>query len=517
MKTERARGSALINSLPVVMVLCLLGCTYESAAQQMLTQTLPVILAQSPRSALANAATNQLAIVHEQLLGTIVGAEGHATYCRNSCRAAIIVSNNGKKSLFVDGNYGHVYDDIEDTAVGTYPIFSDDGQHVAYVAKKGAFWCVVEDEHEGPMCDDVSRIIFSPDSKRFAYCASNKGKYQAIVDGQAGAQYLGIKDVTFSPDSKIFAYLALNTKHQFKIILNNQEMPFETEAYGLDGARIKFCFSPNSKRFAYFCKEGDQWAVFEDGHAGPSFNHIGYGKLCFSPDSKHLAYPVENDGKTMIIADDVISPSWDEVEYFKSPFSQNGEHLSYQAKTGDWWMAIIDGKEAGIKYSRTAYGPGVLFSPNGKHYAYIMPYFEHSFLMVDGKTWGPFKSVLGDCFCFSENSEHLAYVAMDDNRKRDVIIDGVMIHPTKSSRIGPIIFSPDSRQLAYVLFENDSYYAVVHHLSPPLFDSTDGWNETVGPPYDHPPHASMFLPDGSLQYIAERNHTLYRVTQINSY
>ena len=67
-------------------------------------------------------------------------------------------------------------------------LFSPDGKHVAYAAKKGAKAVVVLDGREGPEFDQigVSYVLFSPDGAHTGYTAQSGGKWMAVVDGKAG-------------------------------------------------------------------------------------------------------------------------------------------------------------------------------------------------------------------------------------------------------------------------------------------------------------------------------------------
>ncbi|MGD0463919.1 MAG: hypothetical protein ABSB74_15655, partial [Tepidisphaeraceae bacterium] len=54
-----------------------------------------------------------------------------------------------------------------------YPVFSRDGRHFAYVARRDQMLCVVVDGQAGAEYDDIGEdsVIFSPDGKRVAYAA----------------------------------------------------------------------------------------------------------------------------------------------------------------------------------------------------------------------------------------------------------------------------------------------------------------------------------------------------------
>ena len=69
------------------------------------------------------------------------------------------------KFVVVDGQKGRWYDSIARAS----PIFSPDGNRVAYMARKGNKWRVVVDGEEGRKYDDIiAAIVFdSPDSLHY--------------------------------------------------------------------------------------------------------------------------------------------------------------------------------------------------------------------------------------------------------------------------------------------------------------------------------------------------------------
>jgi len=79
----------------------------------------------------------------------------------------------------VDGKPSPAYDEVSN------PIFSPDGQHVAYMATQGDNQFVVVDGKPGPTYFDIRSLAFSPDSLHLAYEAKMIDKWLLIVDGVA--------------------------------------------------------------------------------------------------------------------------------------------------------------------------------------------------------------------------------------------------------------------------------------------------------------------------------------------
>lgn len=138
---------------------------------------------------------------------------------------------------------------IEETRLGPYdsdvqsPVFSRDGQHLAYFTRRDQKWVVVVDGQTGPEYDDVSENnpIFSPDGKRLAYAAQKGQKHLVVVDGQKGTEY---------------------------------------DEYG-EGSLI---FSPDGKHVAYGAQKGQKWAVVADGQASTEYDQFIKGSTILSTD-----------------------------------------------------------------------------------------------------------------------------------------------------------------------------------------------------------------------------------------
>ena len=81
-------------------------------------------------------------------------------------------------------------------------VFSPDGKHVAYLARKGPRWLMVVDGQAAPQWDRIAedRPVFSPDGKHMAYSAWKGKKCRVVLDGvMVGPEYDAIGSLVFTP------------------------------------------------------------------------------------------------------------------------------------------------------------------------------------------------------------------------------------------------------------------------------------------------------------------------------
>jgi len=142
-----------------------------------------------------------------------------------------------KMFVVVDGKKGPQFDEAR------FPVFSQDGGKVAYIAKSGAKWFVVVGDQQGPAeFDQLDQPVFSPDGGKVAYAAKQGDKW-FIVDGdKRGQQFDRIGQPVFGPSGKI----------------------------------------------AYRAKRGEKWLIVAGDKAGPELDQVGEPR--FSPDGKKAAY-----------------------------------------------------------------------------------------------------------------------------------------------------------------------------------------------------------------------------------
>ena len=197
-----------------------------------------------------------------------------------------------------------------------------------------------------------------------------------------------------------------------------------------------------------------------------------------------------------------------------SPDSKRFAYVYQKDRRGAWGL-MLDGKPVAGKYGDIA---AFKFSPDSRKYAFISSAEPEGQAVVVGEHAGPlFPQVLGPLI-FSGDSKRLAYVAKRSSGYA-MIVDGLMTMPSEFRSIGAryaegdaergvcgeikaAAFSADGRHLAYKASQN--WYGGEHLII----------NHQAGPRYrwlsNNPPRIAA---DGSVEYLAIKPDGLYRVTR----
>lgn len=153
-------------------------------------------------------------------------------------------------------------------------------------------------------------------------------------------------------------------------------------------------------------------------------------------------------------------------------FSPDGSRFAYSANdrsTGNHWFCVIDGERRG---AFDALGVSFAFSPDGKRIAYTGTRAQQRFLVVNGEREVPIEGIVDHSLTFSPDSRRLAYAVARPDRRCYLVVDGKAgpVHDSVGGALLPghasnrtstqthyglgsassIVFSPDSRRIAYV-------------------------------------------------------------------
>lgn len=239
--------------------------------------------------------------------------------------------------------------------------------------------------------------------------------------------------------------------------------------------------SPDARHLAYLVKdwqgmhaEVNGSGVEVQGTAGEGdYNFIS--GLTFSPNSQRLAFGGERDGKWYLVCDEIEFGPYDDIGQSSPVFSPDSSHVAYTVKLGDRWFAAVDGGIVSDGYESFCPG-GIIFSPDSRRLGYVIKRGDSWCPVVDGTELATYSGVLQRSWTFSPDSRRFAYVATTEGGliggkfvgKECVVVDGQHLETWKrdettgaSGVSDEIVFSPDSRRMAYGVTQGGRFFFVV--------------------------------------------------------
>ena len=442
-----------------------------------------------------------------------------------------------KRVVVVDGKEQKVYDDVLSGRRSRdywYPyrlVFSPDSRHLAYVARLNKKWAVVVDGSEGPAYDDIGPgIVFSPDSQRLAYVAEAEKKRFVVVDSKEEMHFddlgdgIGYEISVFSPDSKRLVYGGRvgQTWATWTVVVDGKE----EQQYDGHNHVGPFIFSPDSRRLAYVVdsRSHNQWFIVVNGkkeEKAYEYHGDGEGHRCigcvgipiFSPDSQHMVYVARAGGKSFVVLDGEDQKPYDEISPF-SPivFSPDGKRMAYAARVGPKWLIVLDGSE-GKAYDRIL-PQQIVFSSDSRRLAYVAQVGQQWTVVADGSD-KKFYDAVGSPI-FSPDGTRIAYIAgvgkkwawdmlrpYQTIRNGVVVLDGVEQKPY--DYIGGLVFTPDSRRLAYAARTNAKTVIVVDGMEGPQYEDVAEFDRGRWIHFDSPDAFHYFaIKDNGIYLVEER-------------
>jgi hypothetical protein len=239
---------------------------------------------------------------------------------------------------------------------------------------------VVVDGVEGPAYEEVGDPLFSPDGQRIAYGASVDRHPRMVVDGVAGPAYDRVSVPVFSPDSQRLAYIAWQSEKP--VLVNGAEVAALDATDSAQG----LVFSPDGRRLAYVARRGKQSFVVVNGVPGPGYEEVGLP--VFSSDGR-LAYAARRGDAAFLLVEPQPSESTPYVRVGNPVFSPDGRRLAYWVDDGKKKRVVVDGV-AGKPYDSIG---RIVFGPDSRHLAYgasiRSKWHGHKFHLVVDDVDGP--------------------------------------------------------------------------------------------------------------------------------
>jgi dipeptidyl aminopeptidase/acylaminoacyl peptidase len=146
----------------------------------------------------------------------------------------------------------------------------------------------------------------------------------------------------------------------------------------------------------------------------------------FSADGSSVGYVAASRlrEKMRVVINGKPGEPFDAVDLESLRFSPDGRRFSYAANDlskGDHWFCIIDGQQ-GKRFD--GLGVSYAFSPDGKRFAYTGHRGGQWFLAVDGEPEVPIEGIVDRSLIFSPDSRKLAYAAAKPDQRAYLVVDG---------------------------------------------------------------------------------------------
>ena len=483
-------------------------------------------------------------VVVNQKEGPAFEAITAATFAPAGHRLAYVARRGGQQFVVVDSSVSPGYLNV----MANQLWFSADGQHVGYLAQTaggqnpwhavvdgnagpgygsvsalqlshsgGHFACVtgvsgatdvnvVVDGKPGPAFAVVQSVVFSEDGKHVAYVAGRKGnpiKWVAVIDGHAGPEFDQLSNVVFSPDGLRAAYAGMavngNRSRWYAVIDGKKSLDYDSCA--------NFLVSSDSRHLAYLASNGQKSVVVLDGSESDAHQMIDPRSIHFSPDGTRLGFVAQDENVWHAVVDGKTGPAHGVIDVKSFQFSPDGRHFRFKVRAGSTWTVVVDDLPAGA----TPAPSELVTSDDGRHTATVVTQnpeqsSPETHVRLDGKPVGQTYAGV-DQLQLSPDGRRVAFacVKVDEPGKNliQVVIDG---HGGPGfMRITKILFSPDSRHVAYVGWENSvKQYVVVDGFQGPDYDQVlAGVAYSLG--------GMQFRPDGSLDFLAAKDGKLNRL------
>lgn len=359
--------------------------------------------------------------------------------------------------------------------------FNKDGSRLAYGAMTGpGAWVVVVDGVNSPVYRAVDFTQLELKGKRLVYVTQTADqKWHAVVDGKPGPAFDAISELKLTPDGAHYAFIGVRSSLGPKryLVVNDgvEGTPWFTISSLEQAPDGRIAYEATTK-LGDASGRGGEGAVFVGGLSVPNtltYNVSYYDKdrighrlgsarqrIAWSPDGKRFAYVQRNPPApdiTVMVNGKQMGPSYLAAEELL--WSPDGARLFYQGSSPNGTLAVIDGQEFG------AYNwvKEFQWSPDGKRYVYQAAGTGGG-VIVDGKEQPKTRGVIDASILFSPDSKHIAYGGQPGVSVYQPVVDGVAkphnLQSFQSRNNPPITFpvfswSPDGNHLAYVGFTMD--------------------------------------------------------------
>jgi hypothetical protein len=386
----------------------------------------------------------------------------------------VVFSENGEHYAYI-GRQGNEYVVIHDGKeiyraprpqlslnYGNFTL-SPGGTHVHWGEMQGqstgrASWRLVVDGKPGPWCGHHNWVpVFSGDDKRYAYVAvtqEDKDKTQLVVDGKV-ASYTGYNPV-FTADGKVLLTMAGD-----RLLADGK--PVNVSGIGIE----KVTPAPIGSRYAVIVRKKNVnhqgvGVLYLDGREVP--NTEGAKHITFSPDGKRWALTcinVEARSAFMVI-DGKKGSEYSSVQE-TAYWTPDSSKVMYLVTSSGRNFVVADGQEFPVHNVTSLFRAPIVTADKGNRYAFSsVDGSNRNFVVkVDGKDVLPAGLYpYGDSLTFSSDGSRYAFVVgpIGRNETAGIVIDGTLDNGLAVQSFTKIA-APSANQAYFQLSPNGKYLA----------------------------------------------------------
>jgi hypothetical protein len=399
------------------------------------------------------------------ITGLVFGSDGSKTHL------AYQVSEKDKHAVVVNGKKLGAYDSIKGGLPGIWDFYFE-GSYFAYRAKVGDKMVACRGHVDG---DKVHLVQSKP--------------YLSI--GSGSPVWMGGTSEDDSGD--LFAFIAKDGPEKERILTLPGEKPVTKKTWKFI-ARNMLQVSPGKNKEMVYVAGEKKWQVFVGEKEWPPCDTLG--RLMSSPSGQTWASTAKRDGKLVMMVNGVPSKAYAEIQHADSLFPAGDERVVFAAaQLGESRTPahmVVDGKE-GKAYAQVT-GDSVVFSADKKSMAYVAGDGNKNFVVLDGKE-GPAFDQVAD-LRFSPAGSVLAYRARR-GLEHFVLVGGKSMGPYGEVEASSLVFSPDGKSVAWAAFGAGGQWNV--YVDGKTID--DGCDRvisqlTFSPGMSVPAYVGRFLPEG---------------------
>lgn len=400
--------------------------------------------------------------VKKQVTQNTQTAYFHVELVRSGKGVAYIAKVGDKLRVVHNGKPGKLYGDIDATKLAV----SQDGQHVAYGASYGSSqgagsaiatgikWFIVRDGIEIGPFDALGPPVFSPDGQHIAFECKIGERWKMFVDTKSfGDAFSYIDKPLFSSDSKMLLFGETGEASRTPRVVFT-DLEFKQQRVIEQGGG-PLAVSPDLTRAAAIQEHNNKRRVVEfalnlTGKVKEGALYDEISSMVFSADGTSLVYRAKRGDATFLIMNGK-EERLPEGEYPWPPVIKPGNAgvgIAIVGKDGAYlYQAFGGGGASAQRYREIA---DVVYSSDGKIHAYVAIKNDQFLIVVNDKEGPVYDRVISPQL--SPDGKFLVYRARRENSRFVVVADAtgkvISEHPGYQ-RVFETTFTKDGESVAY--------------------------------------------------------------------